>query len=167
MKAPTIASSTARPVNAPTFFDLSECPTPLDRDGRENWARLFALQAHIRITQQQRLIRELLATASKSYTFSLASVRADAKAAKPSPEILRARRLLDENISLDRAWHELNDPRKRPTPQAIVEAIMYCVRERGIGALNEPTNIERMSRCDAAAKAQINKRIAKTKEFVR
>jgi len=48
----------------------------------------------------------------------------------------------------------------RSTPQVIVEAIMYCVRERGPAALKEPKNIERLSRCDAAAKAQINRRIA-------
>ena len=46
------------------------------------------------------------------------------------------------------------------TPQTTVEAIMYCVRERGLGALNEAANVERLSRCDPAAGAQINKRIA-------
>jgi len=48
-----------------------------------------------------------------------------------------------------------------PTPQATIEAIMYCVRERGLGALKEPTNIERLVRCDQAAKEQIDRRIAK------
>ena len=46
------------------------------------------------------------------------------------------------------------------TPQTTVEAIMYCVRERGLGALNEAANLERLSRCDPAARTQINKRIA-------
>jgi hypothetical protein len=49
----------------------------------------------------------------------------------------------------------------RPTPQATVDAIMYCVRERGIGALREPKNIFRLEECDAAARKQINSRIAK------
>jgi len=31
---------------------------------------------------------------------------------------------------------------------------MWCVRERGISALKEPENVERLIRCDAAAKAQ-------------
>jgi hypothetical protein len=35
------------------------------------------------------------------------------------------------------------------------------VRERGIAALKEPANLERLARCDAAAKAQIDKRIEK------
>jgi hypothetical protein len=49
----------------------------------------------------------------------------------------------------------------RPTPQTTVEAILHCVRERGVAALKEPANIERLSRCDAAAKAQIDGRIKK------
>jgi hypothetical protein len=149
-------------------FDFEECPAPLDQDGYATWCRLFALQANVIVTRQRRHNRELLATLSGSDTFSLASARADAKAKlKPSPEILRARRLLDDNVSLDRAWAEINDSRNRPTPPATIEAIMYCVRERGIRALKEPANVERLSRCDAAAMAQINKRIAKMKEATR
>jgi hypothetical protein len=49
----------------------------------------------------------------------------------------------------------------RPTPQTTVEAIHLCVRERGVAALKEPANIERLTRCDAEAKAQIDGRIKK------
>ena len=49
--------------------------------------------------------------------------------------------------------------REGPTPQATIEAIMHLVRERGLGSLKEPATIERLSRCDAAARAQINYRI--------
>jgi hypothetical protein len=49
----------------------------------------------------------------------------------------------------------------RPTPQVAIEAIMYAVRERGLGALSESANIERLTRCDDAARAQINERIAR------
>jgi hypothetical protein len=66
-----------------------------------------------------------------------------------------------DDISLERAWYELNDPRNRPTPQTVVEAILHCVRERGIAALKEPANLERLSRCDEAARVQINQRIGK------
>ena len=66
-----------------------------------------------------------------------------------------------EKMSVERLWQELNDPRQRPTPQVTVEGILYSVRERGLGALKEPDNIERLSRCDAAARKQINQRIAK------
>jgi hypothetical protein len=54
-----------------------------------------------------------------------------------------------------------DDPTRRPTPQVTVEAIMYAVRQRGVAALKEPANIERLSRCDAAALAQIDTRLKK------
>jgi hypothetical protein len=46
------------------------------------------------------------------------------------------------------------------TPGATIEAVMFSVRERGVAALEEPKNIERLSRCDASARAEINRRIA-------
>lgn len=49
--------------------------------------------------------------------------------------------------------------RDRPTPASVVESIVYCVRERGIEALDEPVNIKRLSRCDATALKTINERI--------
>ena len=52
-------------------------------------------------------------------------------------------------------------PSTRPTPQVTIEAIMLCVRERGLGALQEPANLERLARCDAAARKQIKDRLAK------
>jgi hypothetical protein len=49
--------------------------------------------------------------------------------------------------------------RARPTPQTTIEALIYCVRERGLAALKEPANLERLSRCDEAALAEIDRRI--------
>jgi hypothetical protein len=49
--------------------------------------------------------------------------------------------------------------RRCPTPQITIEAIMYCVRERGLAALKELANRERLLRCDPAARQQINERI--------
>jgi hypothetical protein len=94
-------------------------------------------------------------------TFAAACARADKKRAaseREDPSTLRARRLLDDSVSIGR---ELNDPRNHPTPKATVEAIMHCVRTRGLAALKAPANLERLSRCDAAAKAEINERIEK------
>jgi hypothetical protein len=51
--------------------------------------------------------------------------------------------------------------RLRPTPRTTIEAIMWCVRERGPQALHEPANIERLSRCDDAAIAEIDERITR------
>jgi hypothetical protein len=102
-------------------------------------------------------------------TFCTACRRADAKLAderragpqRESAGVLRARRLLDDSASFNGSWHELNDPRSRPTPQVTIEAIMYCVHERGLAALKEPANVERLVRCDAVAKVRIDKRIEK------
>jgi hypothetical protein len=52
-------------------------------------------------------------------------------------------------------------PEHRRTPQTTIEAIIHCVRERGLAALEEPPNVERLARCDQAARAQINQRIAR------
>jgi hypothetical protein len=71
------------------------------------------------------------------------------------------------NAACDKAEREFREaqqpapPLQHPTPQVTVEAIMLCVRERGIKALQEPDNIERLSRCDTAARQQINARIEK------
>jgi hypothetical protein len=58
-------------------------------------------------------------------------------------------------------------PKPRPTPQTTIEAVLYCVCERGAKALHEPENIERLRQCDATAIAQINTRMAKMKESYR
>ena len=52
-------------------------------------------------------------------------------------------------------------PASLPTPQMTVEAVMFCVRVHGLVALTEPDTLERLSRCDAAARSQINDRILK------
>jgi hypothetical protein len=49
----------------------------------------------------------------------------------------------------------------RPTPQSTIEAVMYCVRERGLAALREPANQQRLATFDDAARAEVNMRIAK------
>jgi hypothetical protein len=49
----------------------------------------------------------------------------------------------------------------RPTPNTTIDAIMYCVMARGLSALTEPATLDRLASCDAAAKAQIEQRIAK------
>src|SRR5262249_26508053 len=61
-------------------------------------------------------------------------------------------------MSIDALYRALNT--RGSTPQATVEAVMFAVRERGLGALKEPANIERLLRCDEAARTQINHRIA-------
>jgi hypothetical protein len=62
-------------------------------------------------------------------------------------------------VSMTTDEPRLNGQRRPPTPQTTIEAIIWCVRTRGLAALQEPANIERLFQCDADARAQINKRI--------
>jgi hypothetical protein len=47
------------------------------------------------------------------------------------------------------------------TPQTTIDAVMHCVRERGLAALREPANQQRLIRFDDTARAEVNRRIAK------
>jgi hypothetical protein len=81
---------------------------------------------------------------------------------KRDPKMERLRRLIaDPSVSFEQAYGELNDPRNRPTPQVVVEAIWLAVRERGLAALQEPATEERLARCDGAARAELKRRLAK------
>jgi hypothetical protein len=46
------------------------------------------------------------------------------------------------------------------TSRSTIDAILYCVRQRGLGALKEPANRERLRRCDEKARIEINRCIA-------
>jgi len=48
------------------------------------------------------------------------------------------RRLMADDVSLERAWHELSD--NRPTPQTTIEAICYAVRQQGLDASKSQPN---------------------------
>jgi hypothetical protein len=67
------------------------------------------------------------------------------------PERLaRLRPLMNDNVSIERAWNEINDPRSRRTPQVTVEAIWQAVREHGLDALkraSQPAAIEDLRCC--------------------
>ena len=51
--------------------------------------------------------------------------------------------------------------KRSDSPSTTIEAILHSVRERGVAALKEPANIERLLRCDEIARTEINKRIAR------
>jgi hypothetical protein len=86
---------------------------------------------------------------------------ADAKAAKhhDDPHLKRLRRLMDDDIGLERASVEVM--KGRPTPNATIEAIKQSVRDRGVTALKEAANRERLSQCDNAARAEIDRWVAR------
>jgi hypothetical protein len=82
------------------------------------------------------------------------------KSLSTRPEDRLRRLIADPSVSLEGMLSEFE--RERPTAQSTVEAIMFAVRERGVDALtNHAPTAERLERCDGAACAQINKRIAK------
>jgi hypothetical protein len=62
-----------------------------------------------------------------------------------------------DTMSIDALWRLFNE--RRPTPQSVIEALIWTVRERGPKALSEPTNLERLRRCDEAALAEIDRRL--------
>jgi hypothetical protein len=51
--------------------------------------------------------------------------------------------------------------RQRPTPNVVVEAVIESVRQNGIAALRTPDNQDRLRRCDASARREVNRRINK------
>jgi hypothetical protein len=60
--------------------------------------------------------------------------------------------------AFDALYRAVNKP--SATPQATVEAIVVAVRERGLAALKDAANVERLAHCDQAARAQINRHSA-------
>jgi hypothetical protein len=77
-------------------------------------------------------------------TFERACREADRRAAaRPQdPRLKRLRRLLEDDVSLERAYHELM--RNRPAPKATVEALVYSLR-RGITELTRPDAPRRLT----------------------
>ena len=64
-----------------------------------------------------------------------------------------------DTLSLGALWDALNHPSRFATPQSTIDAVCYCIRTRGIAALEEPNIKERLASCDAAATKQIRERI--------
>jgi transposase len=66
------------------------------------------------------------------------------KPADPHLELLR--QLMRDDISLERAWHELNAAHVRGrAAQSTVEALMFSLRSGGLKALDEPDTQHRIS----------------------
>src|SRR5262245_50581389 len=72
--------------------------------------------------------------------------------------LARLRRLMTDSVSLEHAYYDIN--RSNATPAVTLDAIKLSVRDRGIKALGEPLNQERIRRCDPAARAQLDRWLA-------
>jgi hypothetical protein len=68
--------------------------------------------------------------------------------------LARLRRLTPDSVSLERAYYDINH--SNPTPAVTLDAIKLAVRERDLGALNEPAIQQRLRHCDADARAQLD-----------
>jgi hypothetical protein len=84
-----------------------------------------------------------------------------------SPSFCEACRQADAKREAKRK--RVSDLKSRPTPQATIEAIKQSVRDRGVAALKEAANRERLSQCDNAARAEIDRWLTpfKAKEAAR
>jgi hypothetical protein len=74
--------------------------------------------------------------------------------------LARLRKLMLGGVSLDRAWHELNDVRNRSTPKATIDAVWWAICERGMGALAEPRIADCIANFNEAARSELDRRIA-------
>jgi hypothetical protein len=103
------------------------------------------------------------ASVSHQDTFEEACRRADEKRRREAePERLaQMRRLLSDNVSLDRAWYELN--RRDCAAPATVEALMFSLRSRGVGALGGSDTRRRLSELNAAQLREVALRLRKLK----
>jgi len=96
-----------------------------------------------------------------------AFINEDRKAAARSQDrrLERLRRLLEDDVSLERAWAELNRGDSR-APQATVEALMYSLRERGVKALEEPDTKRRLSTLDKSQLKEVCRRVQNLKPHI-
>src|SRR5262245_4564777 len=74
-------------------------------------------------------------------------------------DLKRLRRMLDD-ISLERAWHELNETPERPAPQVTIEALMFSLRAGGVALAREDVR-ERLAHMSEAQLHEICTRLHK------
>jgi hypothetical protein len=100
-------------------------------------------------------------------TFEEACRRADEKRRREAePERLaQLRRLLDDSVSIERAWSELNHRRRDGAPQATVEALVFSLRD-GIAALGRPATLRGLSELSAAQLREVAVRVQKFKPAI-
>jgi hypothetical protein len=78
-------------------------------------------------------------------------------AARPQdPRLDRLRRLLEDDVSLELAYHEIM--RARPTPEAMVDALVYSLR-RGVNELTNANTLHRLSGLDEGQLKAVCRRV--------
>jgi hypothetical protein len=103
-----------------------------------------------------------------SSTFAAACRAADEKQRrKPhDPRIERARALMDDDVSLERVWCELNSTPGRAA-SSTVEALMHSLRQRGTAALKEePATRRRLGELSDDQLAEVGTRLQRLKPVI-
>jgi hypothetical protein len=95
-----------------------------------------------------------------SSTFAKLCREADEKQRRklPDPRLERLRRLMDDDVSIERAWHEINHPTDRAAAST-VEVLMLALRERGVAALAEPAVRQRLAQLDEEQVVKVGDRL--------
>jgi hypothetical protein len=102
-----------------------------------------------------------------SSTFAKLCREADEKQRRklPDPRLERLRRLMADDVTLERAWHEINHPTDRAAASTI-EALMFALRERGTAALAEGPVRERLAQLDRAQVLQVGDRLQRLQPHI-
>ena len=79
-----------------------------------------------------------------------------------SQRLAQLRRLLNHNMSLERAWSELNQWRRDGAPQMTVEALMFSLGD-GVGALGRSATLRRLCELSDAQLREVAVRVQKFK----
>jgi hypothetical protein len=80
---------------------------------------------------------------------------ADANTAARRHDLNGLKGLMDDDVSLERAYEQMM--KARPTPNATVEAVKQGVRDRGLATLKETATRARLAGFDAAARAELDR----------
>ena len=99
-------------------------------------------------------------------TFAALCRKADEKQRRkpPDPRIERLRELMNDDVSLDRAYAEINRAHVRGrAAESTLEALMFGLRERGITALEEPKIRARLAKLSETQLIQVGDRLQRLK----
>ena len=94
---------------------------------------------------------------------------ADEKQRRQSPDtsIERTRRLLADDVTLERAWAEIHRAHFRGrAAESTVEALMFALRERGIAAVQEPYVRFRLAQLSEAQLIEVGDRLQRLEPHI-
>ena len=99
-------------------------------------------------------------------TFAKLCREADARQRRKPVDahVARLRKLMADDVSLERAWHELNE-RPQRAARSTVEALMYSLRN-GVGALARPDTVHRLAELSDAQLREVAVRVQKFKPHI-